>query len=148
MEQQRGRDLRSEGELAIYDLLPSDRTVRNEVDRAAQYERNLLKTKLVAAADDCRLALISDDDNDVDDDVVDFTSTTIDTLPPPAKAILDMIKDCKSLVKYVKKANVNRERQLEREKQNINDSINGEDPLTTTNNPSKAATLHQLSVVR
>ncbi|CAF4525552.1 unnamed protein product, partial [Rotaria magnacalcarata] len=28
-----GRDLRSEGELTIDDLLPSDRTVRNEVDR-------------------------------------------------------------------------------------------------------------------
>ncbi|CAF1957549.1 unnamed protein product [Rotaria magnacalcarata] len=311
-----GRDLRSEGELTIDDLLPSDRTVRNEVDRAAQHERNLLKIKLVAAADDYRLSISpdiwsdkyrnisylgatahfvgdngiyhyfdlfcsefkwknktalnvlkmleaqlsvfglkelmdkitfvtdrganfikalmafrvllcvahrlnnvlkktfyqeiskkktivspgkilttstsvcrteitptktemttittrtfaqaspegneediddkndidteesSDDDNDDDDDVVDYTSTTIANLPPPAKAILDMIKDCKSLVKYVKKANLNRELQLEREKQNINNSINGEDPPYTTNNSSKAATLHQSSVVR
>ncbi|CAF2045445.1 unnamed protein product [Rotaria magnacalcarata] len=311
-----GRDLRSEGELTIDDLLPSDRTVRNEVDRAAQHERNLLKIKLVAAADDYRLSISpdiwsdkyrnisylgatahfvgdngiyhyfdlfcsefkwknktalnvlkmleaqlsvfglkelmdkitfvtdrganfikalmafrvllcvahrlnnvlkktfyqeiskkntivspgkilttstsvcrteitptktemttittrtftqassevneediddkndidteesSDDDNDDDDDVVDYTSTTIANLPPPAKAILDMIKDCKSLVKYVKKANLNRELQLEREKQNINNSINGEDPPSTTNNSSKAATLHQSSVVR
>ncbi|CAF5117174.1 unnamed protein product, partial [Rotaria socialis] len=54
------RDLRSEGELTIDDLLPSDRTVRNEVDRAAQHERNLLKIKLVAAADDYRLSISPD----------------------------------------------------------------------------------------
>ncbi|CAF3042351.1 unnamed protein product [Rotaria socialis] len=56
----KGRDLRSEGELTIDDLLPSDRTVRNEVDRAAQHERNLLKIKLVAAADDYRLSISPD----------------------------------------------------------------------------------------
>ncbi|CAF4612993.1 unnamed protein product [Rotaria socialis] len=50
----------------------------------------------------------SDDENDDDDDVVDYTSTTIANLPPPAKAILDMIKDCKSLVKYVKKVRINK----------------------------------------
>jgi hypothetical protein len=50
----------------------------------------------------------SDDDNDDDDDVVDYTSTTIANLPPPAKAIPDMIKDCKSLVKYVKKVKINK----------------------------------------
>ncbi|CAF4894958.1 unnamed protein product [Rotaria socialis] len=316
----KGRDLRSEGELTIDDLLPSDRTVRNEVDRAAQHERNLLKIKLVAAADDYRLSISpdiwsdkyrnisylgatahfvgdngiyhyfdlfcsefkwknktalnvlkmleaqlsvfglkdimdkitfvtdrganfikalmafrvllcvahrlnnvlkktfyeeiskkntivspskilttstsvcrteitptktemttittrtftkassevneediddkndidteesSDDENDDDDDVVDYTSTTIANLPPPAKAILDMIKDCKSLVKYVKKANLNRELQLEREKQNINNSINGEDPPYTTNNsrspPEAAAAEDQLQYGR
>ncbi|CAF3570727.1 unnamed protein product [Rotaria socialis] len=320
MKHQRGRDLRSEGELTIDDLLPSDRTVRNEVDRAAQHERNLLKIKLVAAADDYRLSISpdiwsdkyrnisylgatahfvgdngiyhyfdlfcsefkwknktalnvlkmleaqlsvfglkdimdkitfvtdrganfikalmafrvllcvahrlnnvlkktfyeeiskkntivspskilttstsvcrteitptktemttittrtftkassevneediddkndidteesSDDENDDDDDVVDYTSTTIANLPPPAKAILDMIKDCKSLVKYVKKANLNRELQLEREKQNINNSINGEDPPYTTNNsrspPEAAAAEDQLQYGR
>lgn len=46
-------------------------------------------------------------DDDDDDDVVDYTSTTIAALPSPAKAILDMIKDCKSLVKYVKKVKIN-----------------------------------------
>ncbi|CAF3042371.1 unnamed protein product [Rotaria socialis] len=94
----------------------------------------------------------SDDENDDDDDVVDYTSTTIANLPPPAKAILDMIKDCKSLVKYVKKANLNRELQLEREKQNINNSINGEDPPYTTNNsrspPEAAAAEDQLQYGR
>ncbi|CAM4976277.1 unnamed protein product [Rotaria socialis] len=313
----KGRDLRSEGELTIDDLLPSDRTVRNEVDRAAQHERNLLKIKLVAAADDYRLSISpdiwsdkyrnisylgatahfvgdngiyhyfdlfcsefkwknktalnvlkaqlsvfglkelmdkitfvtdrganfikalmafrvllcvahrlnnvlkktfyqeiskkntivspgkilttstsvcrteitptktemttittrtftqassevneediddkndidteesSDDDNYDDDDVVDYPSTTIANLPPSAKAILDMIKDCKSLVKYVKKANLNRELQLEREKQNINNSINGEDPPYTTNNsrspPEAAAAEDQLQYGR
>jgi hypothetical protein len=45
----------------------------------------------------------SSDDSDSDGDEVDYTSTTIDALPAHAKAILEMIKDCKSLVKYVKK---------------------------------------------
>jgi hypothetical protein len=40
----------------------------------------------------------SDDDSDID-----YTASTIAALPVPAKIILDMIKDCKSLVKYVKK---------------------------------------------
>ncbi|CAF3384960.1 unnamed protein product [Rotaria sp. Silwood2] len=44
-----------------------------------------------------------DEDNDTDDDEVDYIATTIDTLPASAKIILDAIKDCKSLVKYVKK---------------------------------------------
>jgi hypothetical protein len=44
-----------------------------------------------------------DDSNTDDDDDVDYTSSTIAALPVPAKTILDMIKDCKSLVKYVKK---------------------------------------------
>jgi len=44
----------------IDDILPSDRTVRNEVDRAAQHERELIKTKLVAAAEDYRLSINPD----------------------------------------------------------------------------------------
>ncbi|CAF4667093.1 unnamed protein product [Rotaria sp. Silwood2] len=45
----------------------------------------------------------SDEVSDIDDDEIDYTATTIDTLPASAKVILDVIKDCKSLVKYVKK---------------------------------------------
>jgi hypothetical protein len=55
-----GRELRSAGEFAIDDLLSCDRTIRNEVERAAQHERNLLKTKLIAAAEDYRLSISPD----------------------------------------------------------------------------------------
>jgi hypothetical protein len=45
----------------------------------------------------------SEDDSDTDNDDVDYTFSTIAALPVSAKTILDIIKDCKSLVKYVKK---------------------------------------------
>ncbi|CAF3536064.1 unnamed protein product [Rotaria sp. Silwood1] len=157
-----GREFRAQGELLIDDLLPSDRTVRNEVDRAAEQGRNILKTKLIAAAEDYRLSISpdicvrrteltptktetttittrtltqaspelsdeeeelrnaaetddsSDEETDADDEEVDYTAATADDIPVSAKAILDVIKNCKSLVKYVKKANLNRQLQLER----------------------------------
>jgi hypothetical protein len=55
-----GRELRSDSEYAIDDLLPCDRTVRNEVERAARHERDLLKIKLIAAAEDYRLSISPD----------------------------------------------------------------------------------------
>jgi hypothetical protein len=49
----------------------------------------------------------SDDDEDEDDEqelfLLDYTATTIENLPQSAKNVLQTIKDCKALVKYVKK---------------------------------------------
>ncbi|CAF3027300.1 unnamed protein product, partial [Rotaria sp. Silwood2] len=271
------REFRAQGELLIDDLLPSDRTVRNEVDRAAEQGRNILKTKLIAAVEDYRLSISpdiwsdrhrhisylgasvhfvdengffhcfdlfctefkwkkktaaniikdelaifgltelmdkitfitdretkkkqknispakllsistsvrrteltptktetttittrtltqaspelsdeeeelrnaaetddsSDEETDTDDEEVDYAAATADDIPVSAKAILDVIKNCKSLVKYVKKANLNRQLQLEREKQNNIEQINDDSSPSTTNNSTNAATLHQ-----
>jgi hypothetical protein len=55
-----GRELRSDGEFSIDNILPCDRTIRNEVERAARHERDLLKIKLIAAAEDYRLSISPD----------------------------------------------------------------------------------------
>jgi hypothetical protein len=39
-----GREFRSETHVLADDLLPSDRTVKNELDRLATYKRNSLKS--------------------------------------------------------------------------------------------------------
>ena len=40
---------------------------------------------------------------DDDDDIIDYSATTISNLPTPAKEVLDTIRYCKALVKYTKK---------------------------------------------
>jgi len=47
----------------------------------------------------------SDDDDDDEDELflLDYTATTIENLPQSAKNVLQTIKDCKALVRYVKK---------------------------------------------
>lgn len=51
---------------------------------------------------------ISDDDDDDDQCfLVDYTVVTVENLPSSAKHVLQMIKDCKALVAYVKKVSLN-----------------------------------------
>jgi hypothetical protein len=43
-------------------LLPGDRTVKNELGRMANYKRNILKKTLINAAEDKRLSISPDND--------------------------------------------------------------------------------------
>jgi hypothetical protein len=55
-----GRDVRSETRVLAEDLLPSDRTVKNEIDRLANYKRNILKKTLINAAENKCLSISPD----------------------------------------------------------------------------------------
>jgi len=45
----------------------------------------------------------TDEDEEEDDDDLDYTEVTVSQLPSNIRHILDTIKNCKSLVRYIKK---------------------------------------------
>ena len=55
-----GREFPSETRVLAKDLLPSDRTVKNELDRLANYKRNTLKNSLIIAAQNKCLSISPD----------------------------------------------------------------------------------------
>ena len=59
-----GRDLRSECGICADDLLPCDRTVKNELDKMAQEQRKVLKQILLLAAENNQLSISPDNWSD------------------------------------------------------------------------------------
>jgi hypothetical protein len=59
-----GHDLRSECRILAGDILPCDRTVKNELERMAKEQRNALKKALVLAAGNYQLSVSPDNWSD------------------------------------------------------------------------------------
>lgn len=55
-----GREFRSETQILAKDLLPCDRTVKNEIESLAKAKRNLLKKSLIEAAENRCLSISPD----------------------------------------------------------------------------------------
>ncbi|CAF1533718.1 unnamed protein product [Adineta ricciae] len=89
-----------------------------------------------------------DSSDEDDDDSVDYTVETIAQLNPTAKQVLNTITHCKSLVKYAKKANLNRQLQMERENQltAVEDDDEESESTASSNKQNFATTLHQSSI--
>ncbi|CAF3622568.1 unnamed protein product [Rotaria socialis] len=87
----------------------------------------------------------TDESEITDDDDIDYSSITIFNLPTSAKKVLDTIRYCKALVKYIKKANLNRHIQLEHEKEDYNPTADEDESKKQF---SKFTTLHQCSAIR
>ncbi|CAF4231371.1 unnamed protein product [Rotaria magnacalcarata] len=156
------------------DIISCDRTIKNEIKRLADNERLLFKDRLVEAMKyggvctspdiwsdkttieasqeiDSEIEMTDDEDDydrDVsqisDDDMIDYSSTTIYNLPQSAKEIVDTTRHCKVLVKYIKKTNLNRHIQMV-EEDNYSPTADEDEKQKQF---SKFTTLHQCSVVR
>lgn len=55
-----GREFRPETRIMADDLLPCDRTVKNELSRIGNYKRNILKKTLITAAENKCLSISPD----------------------------------------------------------------------------------------